>query len=103
MKFRLWLATNLPTITTIAILVGGAGPYVPELLSVGVSPHWVHVLGVLVAGIGALGAKLENPPLWVKTGVPWLYPVTPAMHDAALARLVSIEEVKAPPPIVRPE
>lgn len=99
MNFRLWLTTNLPTLTTGAILIGGAGPYVPELLSVGVSPHWVHVLGVVVAGIGALGAKLENPPLWVKTGIPWLYPVTPAMHEAALARLVPVGEAKAPLPI----
>lgn len=86
---RLWLATSLPVITTALVAIGGLGPYVPEIAEIGVSPHWVHVAGVIVAGIGALGFKLENPPLAVKQFLPWLYPVTPESLAAARERLVS--------------
>jgi hypothetical protein len=85
---RLWLAANLSTITNSMVAIGTLGPYVPEVAGIGVSPHWVHVLGVLVAGIGALGFKLENPSLALKCFLPWLYPVTPAALEAAKTRLV---------------
>jgi hypothetical protein len=100
---RLWITTSLPYVSAAAIAIGALGPYVPELAGFGVSPQWVQIAGKIVAVAGAIGAWLSNPPPIVKRLLPWLFPVTPAMHLAAMAteRMVYPDEptVKVMPPL----
>jgi hypothetical protein len=83
-----WCALNLFHIGAILAAIGGFGPRIPALIGLGVPANWVFQIGTVVGLCGALGAAISNPPLWAKLLFPHLYPVTPAMHEAALDRIV---------------
>jgi hypothetical protein len=79
----------LPYLAAAVIAIGKLGPYVPKLTGFGVPAPWVFEVGTVVSYAGAVGALLSNPPLWLKQAIPWLFPVTPEMHAAALTRIVA--------------
>lgn len=82
-----WFALNLFHIGASLAAIGALGPEVPKLLGF-LPPIRVIQIAHVVALCGAAGAAIANPNLWIKLALPRLYPVTPAMHDAALDRLV---------------
>jgi hypothetical protein len=103
MKFRLWLHKWLPLIGPMCLTFGALGAKMPAVIQacawLGLPPTVPLVIGTTVGIVGGIGTWFSNAPLWAKQLLPWFWPVTPTMQDAAFDRLVP--EPKPLPPAER--